>query len=236
MTCVHTYDTAHMTCLHVIFTRVHMYAEEFCEPIRQFRGCAHYYRLETCPGEYEGYDLCDMTHSHLRVWHDSFTFVTRLNLMRVMWLVDMCDMSRSHTCDMTRSHVGHGSILCMWCVCTCAMLCTHVRHDSVMCETSTLSCVCDMAHPFIKDSYHTIDVFENRMWYDSFTYGWVMSRTRRIRCLTYIRCMLSSGIHLIRSCSPRTVSYSIFDWCCFHYLVRNSLVSLLQALCARLKN
>jgi len=95
--------------------------------------------------------LCDMTHSYM--WHDSFTYVTRLIDMWRDWFI----------CDMTYSHVWYDA--CCHCHTACVaslihireMTHSHMRHDSFICD--------------ITDSYVTwlviCEMTYSRVWFDA---------------------------------------------------------------------
>ena len=89
--------------------------------------------------------VCDMTHSH--VWHDLFTCVT--------WLIFICDMTHIHVrhdwCTSVKT-ISHAT----WLIYTCDMTYFHVRHGSFSCDVprtpqnapspSKLIHKCDMTH------------------------------------------------------------------------------------------
>jgi len=64
-------------------------------------------------------------------------------------------------------------------------------------------------------------------------YGWVGENSEGVFCDTR---RFFTALLLVRSRGwpEHLEKIIIIDWCCFHYFVRNSLVTLLEALCARI--
>jgi len=112
---------------------------------------------------------------------------------------------------------------------------SHITYEWVM-SCMNESCQVWMSHVIyervisrINDSLH--------LWMSHVTYEWVMSHVNeacQIR-MGHATCELVM-VHMNESCHiwMSNVTYEWVDWCCFYYYLRNSLVALLEALCARI--
>jgi len=97
--------------------------------------------------------------THVNVCQDLFR--------RVVWLVHMCDMTRSYVWH-------HSSIRVTWLISTCDMTRSYVWHDSFICVTWHIH-MCDLTHSFVwYDSsqrvtwlVHTCGTTRSYMWHVS---------------------------------------------------------------------
>jgi len=89
-----------------------------------------------------------------------------------------------------------------------------------------LFCVCAELQSSDSDLAQLLAVW----WYNNCKTGFESQKFHRT--LPYFGLRHKTRPFLEISCHQRV--WFGFDWCCFHYFVRNSLVALLEALCARI--
>ena len=104
----------------------------------------------------------------VHVWHDSS--------ICLIWLIHMCDMTRSYTCKAI-SYGWHDSFVrSTWLMYMFHIPLSYLCHDSSICVT-WLIYVCDMTHPYVRHDlfihvtwfFHMCDTIHLYVWYDSFT-------------------------------------------------------------------
>jgi len=125
-------------------------------------------------------------------------------------MCEKCCMTwRIHVCGVTHSRVWYDSFICVtWLIHIRDMPHSRVWHAAFT-RVTWLTHMCDIT-PLIMDM---LDMTHLHVWYDSF---------KRVTWLIHTRDMTHAQMW----------HASFIEWCYFYYFVRNSLVALLEALCA----